>query len=96
MKKGHHYKIRLEHTQNPDGSTPDDQPVEFDFISHDEIFGILEKLKQRQDIGPETAAQLGLGIKLFGGVLLEHRNSPLFSTLAPHFSDFMKALKKSG
>ncbi|WP_419533255.1 DUF3861 domain-containing protein [Endozoicomonas sp.] len=96
MKKGHHYTIRLEHTLNPDGSTPDDQPVEFNFISHDEIFGILKKLKQRPDIEPETAEQLGLGIKLFGGVLLQHRNSELFSTLAPHFADFMKALKKSG
>ena len=64
MKKGHQYIIRIEHTQNSDGSTPDDQPVEFGFVSHDEIFAILEKLKQRPDIGPETAQQLGLGIKL--------------------------------
>ncbi len=83
MKKGHHYNIRVEHTSNPDGSTPDDQPVEFDVASHDEILGIIEKLKNRPDIEPEIAAQLALGIKLFGGILLEHRKSNRFQRWLP-------------
>ncbi|WP_211829387.1 DUF3861 domain-containing protein [Kistimonas asteriae] len=96
MKKGHHYKISIDHVMNPDGSTPEDQKVEFEFSSHDEILSIIEKLKNRSDIEPETAAPLGLGIKLFGGILLQNRTSTLFSELLPHFSAFMKQFKKSG
>ncbi len=96
MKKGHQYRIRLDHILNPDGSTPEDQPLEFDFLSHDEILTIIEKLKNRPDIESEIAAPLGLGLKLLGGILLKHRDSALFSGLRPHFSDFMKQLKQTG
>ncbi|GAA4649756.1 DUF3861 domain-containing protein [Kistimonas scapharcae] len=96
MKKGHQYRITIDHVMNPDGSTPEDQKIEFEFTSHDEILSIIEKLKNRPDIGSEAAAPLGLGIKLFGGVLLQNRSSALFSGLLPHFSEFMKQFKKSG
>ena len=96
MKKRHQYRISIDHIMNPDGSKPEDQKVEFEFSSHDEVLSIIEKLKNRPDIEPDTAAPLGLGIKLFGGVLLENRSSELFSKLLPHFSEFMKQFKKSG
>lgn len=93
MSKKHQYKISIEHTRNSDGTVPEDAIVEFDFDSHDELFGIIDKLKGRQDVGPDAAARLGLGIKLFGSVMLENRTSELFADLFPHFSGFMKKLK---
>ncbi len=93
MSKKHQYRITIEHTRNPDGSVPEDASVVFDFDSHDDLFGIIDKLKNHPDVGPDAAPRLGLGVKLFGSVMLENRTSELFSGLFPHFSAFMKKLK---
>lgn len=93
MSKKHQYRITIEHTRNPDGSVPEDACVAFDFDSHDELFGIIDKLKGHPYAGPDVAPRLGLGIKLFGSVMLENRSNDLFSELFPHFSEFMKKLK---
>ena len=94
MKKRNHYKISIEHTQNPDGSVVNNDPFEFEFASHDDLFRIIEKLKDRPNLNPESAAPLGLGIKLFGSVMMENRANPLFANLFPHFVEFMKNLKQ--
>ena len=94
MKKQHQYTIRIEHVQNPDGTIPQNGPLEFAFSSHDELFSIVDKLKDRSDITQEEAAPLGLGIKLFGSVMLANRKSELFASLFPHFASFMKTLKQ--
>jgi hypothetical protein len=94
MKKQHLYKISIDHIQNADGSVPDDDICEFEFSSHDELFEIIEKLKSRADVGPEKAAPLGLGIKLFGGIMLANKKQDLFVNLMPHFAAFMKNLKQ--
>ncbi len=93
MSKRHQYRITVEHTRNPDGSVPQESALEFDFASHDDLFRIIENLKVREDIGPDMAAPLALGIKLFGGTMMENRGRELFSGLFPHFSEFMKKLK---
>lgn len=94
MKKQHRYKISIDHIQNADGTVPDDEIFTFDFSSHDELFEIIEKLKSRADVGPEKAAPLGLGIKLFGGIMLANKKQDLFKNLMPHFAAFMKNLKQ--
>ncbi len=94
MKKRHQYKITIEHTATPNGESTDNGKVEFEIANHDEILGIIEKLKQRPDIDSSAAAPLGLGIKLFGGVMLEDKKNPVFSDIRPHFSDFMKKFKQ--
>ncbi len=93
MSKKHQYKINIEHIRNSDGSVPEDAAVEFQFDSHDEILGIIEGLKGLPEIGPDAGARLGLGIKLFGSVMLENRANDLFAGLFPHFAQFMKQLK---
>ena len=95
MSKKKQYRISIEHIGNPDGSVPEDAVVAFDFDSHDELFAIIKELETRPDVGPDAAARLGLGIKLFGSVMLEKRSSDLFADLFPHFSAFMKKLKGS-
>lgn len=94
MKKQHQYTISIDHTQNADGSVPDDETFTFDFSSHDELFEIIKKLKSREDVGPEKAAPLALGVKLFGSVMLANKADGLFVDLFPHFATFMKKLKQ--
>ena len=93
MSRKHLYRIRIDHICNADGSVPENTGTEFDFESHDELLAIIDNLGRRPDIGPALAPRLGLGIKLFGGVMLEKRTSELFADLFPHFAEFMKKLK---
>ncbi|MDO6682468.1 MULTISPECIES: DUF3861 domain-containing protein [unclassified Oceanobacter] len=93
MKAAHQYRIRIDHI-SPDGSDTAGQAFEFTFASHDELLTIIDTLQHRSDISPQQAAPLGLGIKLFGSVMMKHRSEPLFADLWPHFSGFMKNLKK--
>ncbi|GAB4302723.1 MAG: hypothetical protein Kow0083_14020 [Methylophaga sp.] len=94
MKKTHQYKINIEHIRTPDGAVPENEQFEFEFSSHDELLNIMKKLETRPDIEPESAAPLGLGIKLFGSVMLANRSHALFANLFPHFAQFMKQLKQ--
>ncbi|GAB6070908.1 DUF3861 domain-containing protein [Thiomicrorhabdus hydrogeniphila] len=94
MKNRNHYKICIEHTQNPDGSAVNNDRFEFDFESHDNVLEIIQKLQTRPDLSPKSAAPLGLGIKLFGSVIMENRTNPLFANLFPHFVAFIKNLKQ--
>ena len=51
-------------------------------------------MRRRGDFDPDTAAALAIGLKLFGEVMLTHKEHPLFAELAPHFGAFMKRLKQ--
>ena len=70
--------------------------MEFETKSHDNLFEIVEKLKQHPDFNDEEAASLGIGLKLFSGVFLKKKENPLFKNLMPHFKDFMIGLKSFG
>jgi hypothetical protein len=94
MNAAHQYHIRIDHISTPDGSATVGQAFEFSFTSHDELLAIINTLQHRRDIRSPEAAPLGLGIKLFGSVMMKHRSEPLFADLWPHFSGFMKNLKK--
>lgn len=94
MKKQHHFRITVEALGETAGpSNPDHPRLQFDAANHDDILHIVERLRQRGDFDAETAAQLGVGLKLFGEVMLTHRQNPLFAELTPHFGAFMKRLK---
>jgi hypothetical protein len=95
MKKQHHYRITVEALgEAPVASDPAHPRLQFDVANHDEVLSVVERLRQRGDFNPDTAAALGLGLKLFGEVMLQNRQHPLFAELMPHFGDFMKRLKQ--
>lgn len=94
MKKQHRYKVSIDHLENTDGPVVTGNHLAFEFSSHDELFTIIEKLEASADIGPEKAAPLALGVKLFGSLMLANRKNDLFINLFPHFSSFMKKLKQ--
>lgn len=93
--KQHRYRITVEHLCDADGG-PSGHPIplQFETGNHDDIFAIVERLRQRGDFDANTAAAFGVGLKLFSEVMLENKSHPLFSEFRAHFSDFMKGLKR--
>ncbi len=70
------------------------EPVELDFENHDDIFRIMELLKAKKLFADEQQVEaFAIGLKLFSGVMMQHRDSELFRELMPGFKAFMKNLK---
>ncbi|WP_412479835.1 DUF3861 family protein [Azonexus sp. IMCC34839] len=57
---------------------------------------MVERLRQRGDLGDDTAMALGVGLKLFGEVMLDNRQHPLFADFLPRFGEFIRHLKQGG
>lgn len=93
--KQHRYRITLEYLADADGNPQDQAPLVFEAGNHDEIIGIVELVRSRGLFDAQTTAAFVVGQKLFGEVMLENRNDPLFSEFWPHFLDFMKQLKST-
>jgi len=92
--KQHRYRITVEHLADADGNPPaEGTPLVFEAGNHDDILKIVERLRGHPGLPTESAAAFGVGLKLFGEVMLENRKSPLFADFAPHFRDFMQTLK---
>lgn len=92
--KQHRYRITVEHLTDADGSPSHyDSPLQFEVGNHDDIFAVVERLRQRGDFTNNAAAAFGVGLKLFSEVMLEEKAHPLFLSFRPHFGQFMKELK---
>lgn len=92
--KQHRYRITVEHLLDAKGAPSQyETPLQFDVGNHDDIFNIVERMRQRTDFDENTNTALAVGLKLFSEVLLENRGSPVFEEFMPHFSAFMKKLK---
>lgn len=93
--KQHQYRITVEHLADQNGNASTySTPLQFETGNHDDIFAVVSRLRQRPDIDDRSATALAVGLKLFGEVMLENRQHPLFAELLPHFGEFMKKLKK--
>jgi hypothetical protein len=94
--KQHRYRVTVEPLSDEEDLRPSFQEdvLQFDFGTHDDLFSIVERLRNRGDFPAETAAVFGVGLKLFSEVLLKHKDHALFQDFRPHFAQFMKALKK--
>jgi Domain of Unknown Function with PDB structure (DUF3861) len=71
------------------------QPAElaFAFSSHDDLNAIVERVRAKGLFDDDEAKALCVGLKLLGGVLLNHREAPLFKEFAAAFGHFMKSMK---
>lgn len=93
--KQHRYRISVEHLSDANGAPSQyTAPLQFETGNHDDILAIVARIRQRGDLGDEHAAAFAVGLKLFGEVMLENKDHPLFSDFRPHFAQFMKQLKK--
>lgn len=92
--KQHRYRITVEPLFDADGQPATRPPLQFEVGNHDELLGIVERVRARGDLEPAAAVPLAIGLKLFSEVMLENRGHPLFAEFAPHFRAFMQTLKK--
>ena len=93
-KRANKYHLKLALTQYANGETEPAKEMEIDFTNHDEIFDIIERMKNKglfED--PSEAIQFALGLKLFGEIKLKYRKNPLFDEINEVFPVFMKKLK---
>lgn len=68
----------------------------FHFDSHEDLFDILERARRKGKLSEDEVKQFCLGIKLFSGIVLAHREEQPFAALLPAFGSFMRALKGNG
>lgn len=93
MKK-HHYRVTVDYLADADNQPVDVAPLQFDAPNHDDVFALIDKMSSRTDLSRDDVARFVVGLKLMSEVMLENKADPLFSALQPHFSAFMKELKK--
>jgi hypothetical protein len=95
-KRTNKYKLKLELLATTKVDDTIYLPIELEFDNHDNIFTIVERMKQRNLFQTENqAAEFAIGLKLFSEVMLKNRENELFSEFRPAFSDFMKKLKST-
>lgn len=92
--KQHQYRITVEHLADMQGNPAENQSLTFNAPNHDDLFMLLEKVKQnRPDINGEDLTHFLIGLKLFGEVVLENRDDEFFAQFSPFVKEIMLTLK---
>jgi hypothetical protein len=93
-KRSNKYYLTLSLKEYASGATEPAKELGIQFDNHDEIFSIIERIKDKNIFeDPNEATQFALGLKLFSEIKLKHRKNPLFAELNEVFPVFMKKLK---
>lgn len=93
--KGHLYHIAIEQLEDAKGHAITDKKLAFNTRNHDDLFNIIEKVKQKEILSENDTIDMVIGLKLFSEVMLRNRDNELFKTLQPHMAEFIKQLKNS-
>ncbi len=94
QKKVNTYQVSINQISNKEGESVQVAPIEFLFENHDDVFGIVQKIKEKQLFDDENdSKQFAIGLKLFGDCIIKNKNHELFSEMQPAFIAFMKKLK---
>jgi len=93
--KQHRYQITVQEAPiSEDGAAiVNYAPIRFEAASHDDLHEIVARAKALGAFDDEAATAFAVGLKLFGGVMLENRDHPLFADFVPHFAQFMRSVK---
>lgn len=89
LKKGHHYQISITEETNSASS----RTLTFQFQDREDMFNVVDKLKQGSGLTEDEAVKVGVALRLLGPVMMKNRKHALFATLMPHFKNFMHHLK---
>lgn len=93
-KRTNKYRIKLELLETAKADETVYEPIELEFDNHDNIFVIIERMKNRDLFETkQQAVEFAIGLKMFSEVMLKNRKIELFSDFRPAFSEFMKKLK---
>ena len=90
IRKDKCYKITIEEVNS------DQEPIKtlkFDFQDREDLFNVVDKLKQGSGLDESTATKVGVALRLLGPVMMVNRKHSLFADFMPHFKTFMQHLK---
>jgi len=93
--QNHKYRVSVSYIEDREGNPVEGRSLEFVVGNHDEILGIVERIRNTKQFEGDDAAAFAIGLKLFGEVMLKNKDNPLFSELRPQFVEFMKKLKST-
>lgn len=93
-KRTNKYNLTLTQVSLAKGEVIDPQRVDLVIENHDELFEIIDRLKDKDPFqNAAQATEFAIGLKLFSEVMIKNRTNPLFSEFFPEFGTFMKKLK---
>lgn len=93
-KKANKYHLTLTYQGNSDVEPSAQKTLELDFENHDELFGIIDRVKLLDPFTSEQQSiEFAIGLKMFSEIMIKNRKHPLFEELYPTFGIFMKRLK---
>ena len=92
--KGYLYTIQVDKVEDPQGNLLMEPPLRFSVRNHDDLFNIVARMKARNAFSEEESTALAIGIKLFGEVMLNHKDNALFTPIRESFAAFMQGLKQ--
>ena len=93
LKRNNIYRLSLEALSLKD-ELAEKSNIQVEFENHDEIFTIIESLKEKNPFGDKNqAVEFAIGIKLFTEVMIRNRQHPLFDDFFPQVQTFMKKIK---
>ena len=91
------YRYRVTVEQIADGKgqpVTDCRELTFEAGCHDELLGIVERVRERRVVAnANAAAAMAVGMKLFGEVLIAERKDPMFAEMHVALGTFIRALK---
>lgn len=88
--KAHHYTVSVQPAQASDTPSP---TLQFGVANHDDMLAIAESVRDSGLFPPDDAIALAVGLKLFTGVMLKHRQDALFADMQPAVRTFVGNLK---
>ena len=95
-KRTNKYRITLEQVSLVKEDVALQSPMQLEFENHDEIFGIIEILKEKNPFeNKNQSTEFALGLKLLSEVMLKNKTHPLFEDFLPAIGAFIKKLKSS-
>ncbi|WP_028022393.1 DUF3861 domain-containing protein [Enterovibrio calviensis] len=69
--------------------------LEFEHVDREDMFNVVEKLKEGSGLEASVATKMGVALRLMGPTMMEHRKHPLLVDFMPHFKAFMQNLKST-
>lgn len=93
MKKQHRFKITVEHVRTLREGEPLQEPLVFEAGNHDNIVDLARRVAARGTYSADDAAALMVGLKLFGELVLMHKDDALLQTMKEPIGRFIGQLK---
>ncbi len=90
----HRYRVTVEPVADPPAAPGAERFLHFEAVNHDDLLEIVERVKGLHILPDSEVAEFAIGLKLFGKIVIRHRQDALFADLWPHLGNFMKRLKR--